>query len=837
VTVEGCPFCAVSRDRVFHESELVVALWDAYPVSPGHALLVPRRHVPDWFAATPQEQASLVAAINVARERILELYHPDGFNIGVNIGEAAGQTVFHLHVHVIPRYSGDVPDPRGGVRHVIPARANYLLTPLPAEGNTLVRGAEDPLLPHLLHSLTGARKADVAVAFVLESGVRRIEHYLRDVLRRGGAIRLLTGDYLDITEPNALVRLLDLTEESPGRVELRVFETKGTSFHPKAYVFHDSQGQGVAYVGSSNLSETALERGIEWNYRIVRSTDGKGFAEILDAFERLFRHPATRPVDAPWIEAYRDRRKTQPKLDVDVLVEPLLPPPEPHVVQREALAALEQTRRERSRAGLVVLATGLGKTWLAAFDSARPEFRRILFVAHRDEILEQAWQTFRRIRPDARLGRYTGQEKAPAADVLFASIQTLSRARHLRQFGPEQFDYIVVDEFHHAAAATYRRLIDYFEPKFLLGLTATPERTDGGDLLALCQENLVYRCDLAEGIRRGLLSPFHYLGVPDEVDYRNIPWRSSRFDEQALTQALATQARAENALEQWQRHAGSRTLAFCCSRQHADFMAHFFREARVEAAAVHSGETSAPRAESLERLARGELKVLFAVDLFNEGVDVPEIDTVLMLRPTESRILWLQQVGRGLRKAVGKATLTVIDYIGNHRSFLTKVVSLFALRQDDREIAAALQRLQEGEAGLPPGCEVTYDLEAMDILNSLLRLPRRQEEALRVYYVDFRQRNGVRPRAVEAYHDRYNPRSARKKYGSWVGLVRAMEDLGPIAGTLSGPAAEFLDSLEAIPHQAWLRAGAPAGDAGCRCLAGWDLKHGLVGWRGSDCPA
>ena len=181
----------------------------------------------------------------------------------------------------------------------------------------------------------------------------------------------------------------------------------------------------------------------------------------------------------------------------------------------------------------------------------------MLFVAHREEILNQALDTFRRIRPEARLGHYTGEMKDPDADVVFASIQTLSRREHLERFSPDAFDYIVVDEFHHAAAASYRKLIAYFRPKFLLGLTATPERSDGGDLLALCQQNLVYRCDLVEGVRKDLLAPFHYFGVPDDVDYTNIPWRSTRFDEEALTTAVATQRRAENALEQFRTRGGT----------------------------------------------------------------------------------------------------------------------------------------------------------------------------------------------------------------------------------------------------------------------------------------
>ncbi len=815
MSAESCAFCAVEPERVFHQGRLVLGIWDGFPVSPGHALLIPKRHVSGWFDATSQEQLELTEAIAAAKTAIERAHKPDAFNIGVNVGKAAGQTVFHLHVHIIPRYEGDVPDPRGGVRQLFIEKANYLnttaaarpLSSAPHARALIAGGEEDPLLPHLKTELESASRVDIAVAFVYANGVAEIEEHLRDILNRGGRIRILTGDYLDATEPDALRRLLDLQRD----IDIRVFETRiagadydltgfASSFHPKAYVFHRTDGRGVAFVGSSNLSRMALSQGVEWNYRIISSRDDSGFQDIVKGFETLFYHPSTRPLDQNWIDAYASRRLPQSLLaGFDVVTTPEAvpsePSPDPHEIQKEALAALEKTRADGNTAGLVVLATGLGKTWLSAFDSNRSQYRRVLFVAHREEILDQALKTFRRIRPSARLGRFTGTAKEADSDVLFASIQTLGSRRRLDDFRPDEFDYIVVDEFHHAAAATYRRLIQHFRPRFLLGLTATPERTDGGDLLALCQENLVYRCDVADGIRRGLLSPFRYFGVPDEVDYANIPWRASRFDEEALTQAVATQARAQNALEQYRSRAGLRTLAFCVSQRHADFMADFFAKNAVRAVAVHSGDTSAPRAPSLERLESGGLDVVCAVDMFNEGVDLPELDTVMMLRPTESRILWLQQFGRGLRKAAGKEQLTVIDYIGNHRTFLLKPQTLLQLGTGDHEVRYALDRLQRGEFQLPPGCEVTYDLEAVDILKALLRDGR--EDALKRWYEDFKTLHGTRPLAIEAFHEGYAPRAARKSHGSWLRFVDSMGDLPADQRSALEKSGPFLDALEA----------------------------------------
>ena len=530
----SCSFCEPDVSRIFYNDDpMFLCFWDGFPVSPGHALVIPRRHVAAWFEASAQEQESLLKGIEIAKREIEKQYQPDGFNIGINVGEAAGQTVPHLHVHVIPRYKGDVEDPRGGVRYVIPDKANYLAvrdTPatyqvnIPDPSLGVLTGMDVPMLDKLREDIAHAKRVDLAVAFILESGLTKIESHLLDVLDGGGCIRILTGDYLDVTEPRALLRLLDLQasiehpddpDQRVGSIDCRVFQTNASlGFHPKAYLIGRHGGEHIAYVGSSNLTRAALERGVEWNYRLTKQSEPQAVVTIEAEFEKLFHHPHTVPLTEEWIEAYRRRRRVATLLpdrpEVDLETEKPAPPPEPHGIQKEALAALEKTRAVGNRAGLVVLATGLGKTWLSAFDSV--SFGRVLFVAHREEILRQALATFRRIRPEARLGLYTGADKQLDADVLFASVQTLGRVQHLERFAEDAFEYIIVDEFHHAAAATYRRLIDHFEPKFLLGLTATPERTDGADLLALCGENLVYRCDLVDGVNQELLSPFRYFG-------------------------------------------------------------------------------------------------------------------------------------------------------------------------------------------------------------------------------------------------------------------------------------------------------------------------------------
>ena len=808
-----CPFCPPDQARVFIDSELFWAIWDGFPVSPGHALIVPKQHVRDWFIASTYLQAQIAAAIVEVKTAIDRLYRPGGYNVGFNSGSAAGQTIDHLHIHVIPRYEGDVDDPRGGVRHVIPAKGNYLearrdsreaaehyfaTTPIAS----IYGSPESPLLAGLERDMAHASAMDLAVAFVTTSGLIEIEPYLADILSAGSRVRLLTGDYLDVTEPRALHRLLDLMQEYQSRIEVRVFQTDARlGFHPKTYLLRYGQATLTAYIGSSNLTRHALLGGYEWNQRIVGTQCELPFVDIAAEFERLFHHNKTVPLNVDWIESYAQRRRVSlislkaVGIDRELEVQPEVPTP--HSIQQEALKELRSSRLDGNRAGLVVLATGLGKTWLAAFDSST--FDRVLFVAHREEILSQALNTFRKIRPDANLGLYAGNQRDTESDVLFASIQTLGRENHLRQFAADRFDYIVIDEFHHAAASTYRRLIDYFDTAFLLGLTATPERTDGGDLLALCGENLVYRCDLIEGIERKQLCPFAYYGVPDEIDFSNIPWRSGRFDPAALEHAVATDRRALNAFEQWEKHGQSRTIGFCVSTRHADFMAKFFQDRNVAAVAVHSEPSSAPRATSLKKLQSGEVQVVFAVDMFNEGVDVPLVDTVLMLRPTVSKILWLQQFGRGLRIAAGKTRLTVIDYIGNHKTFL-KVPALLLPEFGSLpgEVRRALAALRAGELRLPEGCSIEYELEAIEILERLAQ-PAAPGEQVVQWYRSFRELHGRRPTASEAYHEGYEPKKLRQQFGSWLNFVEKERDLSQNEAEAYVSHKEFLDALVATP--------------------------------------
>lgn len=806
------PFLAIPESSWVAANPLAFAIRDAFPVSRGHTLVIPRRVVATWFEATREEQVAILDLVDEVKRR-LELEHrPDGYNVGFNAGAAAGQTIFHLHVHVIPRYSGDVADPRGGVRHVVPARGNYLRAAPLATG-----GVGDPFLRHLLPLFARATDVAIVAAFVQESGLDVLQRPVVDALRRGARVRIVTGDYLQITQVDALETLLtwgslgregdDPEAEGRGTFESRVVEVESlagarASFHPKSWRF-EGPGMAVAFVGSSNVSRMALGAGVEWNLRAERERDRESYDRIAAAFEAVW--ALATPLTSAWVDGYRLRARVAaalPSIVGEVDIEPLAPPPAPNEVQVEALQRLARSRAEGHRRALIVLATGLGKTWLAAFDVeafGRELGRcpRTLVLAHRAELLSQAGRTFRRMCrrsfPGARTSWCAGGVGDLDGEVVLASVQKLARPEQLERLAPGAFDYVIVDEVHHADATTYRRILARLEPRFLLGLTATPERADDGDILGLFDDHQPYEAGIGEGIGRGLLAPFAYFGLKDDVDYTNVPWRNRRFDPDLLARAVQTQRRMERTWQAWQEHPATRTLVFCASIEHATFARDWLRERGVRVEAVHSGEGSADREAALAELRDGALDALCAVDLFNEGIDVPRVDRVVMLRPTESIVVFLQQLGRGLRVAEGKTCLTVIDFVGNHRVFLGRVRMLLTLgRESTTSLRAFLDGTEEPE--LPPGCTVDVDLEAKELLQQLLGPS--GASAVEQAYRELVAARGTRPTIAELYHLSYRPSTLRRTHEGWFEFVAAQGDLTEAERRVLSVAREWLTELE-----------------------------------------
>lgn len=570
-------------------------------------------------------------------------------------------------------------------------------------------------------SMMKAKRVDIIVSFLMESGVRMILNDLKKALDRGVQIRILTGNYLGITQPSALCLI---KKELGNRVDLRFYNDKRRSFHPKSYIFHYEKLSEI-YIGSSNISKSALTSGIEWNYRFNSATDSKNFLLFYNAFEDLFlRHSIV--IDDAELYRYSKTwhkpavakdlaRYDQNEEDTDVKVEALF---QPRGVQIEALYALEDSRADGAVKGLVQAATGVGKTYLAAFDSAA--YEKVLFVAHREEILKQAAVAFQNVRHSDDYGFFYGKQKDTDKSLIFASVATLGRAEYLREeyFRPDYFDYIVIDEFHHAVNEQYRKIAEYFKPQFLLGLTATPERMDGKNIYELCDYNVPYEISLKEAINQGMLVPFHYYGIYDATDYSGLHLIKGQYDEKELTEIYADNSdRYELIYKYYLKYRSKRALGFCCSRKHASQMAEEFCKRGIPSAAVYSnadGVYSQDRDIAIEQLKRQEIRVIFSVDMFNEGLDIASLDMVMFLRPTESPIVFLQQLGRGLRTYRGKEYLNVLDFIGNYE----KAGKSSLLLAGEKSFSGK-KAYDYSDIEYPDDCIVDFDMKLIDLFREL----------------------------------------------------------------------------------------------------------------------
>ena len=570
-------------------------------------------------------------------------------------------------------------------------------------------------------SMLKAKGIDIIVSFLMESGIRMILKDIRNALDRGASVRILTGNYLGITQPSALYLI---KKEFKNRVDLRFYNDKERSFHPKAYIFHYENASEI-YVGSSNISKSALTSGIEWNYRFSSIVDNKSYQLFYNTFEDLFFHHSI-VIDNEELRRYsknwhkpavsKDLAKYDNlEEDIGTKVEAFF---QPRGAQIEALCALEDSRAEGAVKGLVQAATGVGKTYLAAFDSAK--FNKVLFVAHREEILKQAAVSFKNVRNSEDYGFFYGKQKDTDKSVIFASVATLGREEYLKKeyFPEDYFDYIVIDEFHHAVNEQYRRIVNYFKPKFMLGLTATPERMDGKNIYEICDYNVPYEISLKEAINKGLLVPFHYYGVYDETDYSGLHLVKGRYDEKELTEIYRNNGRRyELFYKHYMKYRSKRALGFCCSRQHAEEMAKEFCNRGIASVAVYSnadGKFSEDREKAIEKLKNQEVKVIFSVDMFNEGLDIASLDLVMFLRPTESPVVFLQQLGRGLRIYKGKEYLNVLDFIGNYEKAGKAPLLLSGEKTFSRKRDGGCNDIE-----YPDDCIVDFDVRLIDLFKEL----------------------------------------------------------------------------------------------------------------------
>ena len=525
----------------------------------------------------------------------------------------------------------------------------------------LISNREEKIISLIRRELESCDEFIISVAFITLGGVTMILEQLKDLEQRDVKGKILTGDYLTFTQPKALKKLLEFKN-----IELKILSDE--KFHAKGYFFRKGD-IWTMIVGSSNLTQTALTVNFEWNLKINSLKDGKIATEILNNFYNVFNKIPALDMDSlleyervyNLTKEYTKKKKQEIREYKEIT---------PNIMQKQALENLNNLRNYE-RKGLLISATGTGKTYLSAFDVRNANPKRVLFIAHRKTILRKAKETYENILRDKKIVIY-GEEDIDEADVVFAMIQTLSKENHMTKFSPDYFDYIVVDEVHHGGAKSYQSVLNYFIPKFLLGMTATPERGDNFDIYKLFDNNIAYEIRLHDALKEELLSPFHYFGISDiEIDGELI-------NEKSGIKKLTADARVKHIIEKsrFYGYSGDKIhgLIFVSRIDEALLLEEKFQERGVKAIALTGDDSDEKRERSITQLENGEIEYIITVDIFNEGVDIPCVNQVILLRPTESSIVYIQQLGRGLRKYPDKEYVVILDFIGNYeKNFLIPI--------------------------------------------------------------------------------------------------------------------------------------------------------------------
>lgn len=651
----------------------------------------------------------------------------------------------------------------------------------------LVSNRNTNMCSELKRCINNAEKIYMNVSFIRDSGLKLIIEDLKDAKNKGKEIKILTSDYMNVTEPNALYRLLDFDG-------IKIYDNKNKiSFHSKAYIFKYKDNRADAYIGSSNISKSALTTGVEWNENINGKLEDLEIKKILSEFEELYENTSF-DLSLEWLRKYEKNYrvyKNNPFVDFEVREE-VNKGIEPIKIQIPALYELSKTREEGYNKAMVVVGTGLGKTYLSVFDSLK--FKKILFVVHREEILQQAKKSFEKVHGDNKTyGFFKGNKKEVGSDITFASIATLGKKEYLndKYFKEDYFDYIIVDEIHHSTAKNYQKLLNYFKPKFLLGLTATPERQDNGDVYKVCDYNIAYECNFVSGINNGWLVPFEYFGIYDDIDYDKIPWRNGKYSLEELEESLSIEERAEKIFLKYKNFRKNFTLGFCASVRHAHYMAEYFNLKNIVSVAITGEMKPSERRRVIKDFEKGKIQVLFVVDVFNEGVDIPKVDTIMFLRPTTSYTVFIQQLGRGLRTAAGKEKLRVLDFVGNYKGAELKPSFLIGEHRNKHILPI------DDNYILPEACTVNFDFKLIDYYAVERNKKKPLDLKLEEEYQEIKIKLNKVPTILEIYtYSKYPVSLYIHEFKTWYNFVKQMGDLTLNQKLYSFEAIDFLKFLE-----------------------------------------